>query len=413
MCYSVFHREEMSKEKYLAINKNVNGYSFANLGLFTGFASSIVNAVYSLVLLGIFKEFFNEEMASAAVGVYAAVYALFAVVVGVFSSEIFHFFTKTKLLYITMSLLGVCYAMMSFSVKPSTFITLDYVVNVALTVNGILLPLFISDFSKGVGMEKLNARLHLWSNVGAIVAPVFAFSIVGWFDGNYRIPLLAAGLVYISGLLFFKHFGIVQKDKVIKKVDLKRVLRALHISSVSFFKKSGMLRAYIVNFGFYALRSMRLLYVPIIVIENGFTNETLGIILSLGILPYIIVDTFIGRFIKKYGTRFWLSIGFVSFAFFSILATFISGHALLAIFVLWQISGALMESSHDLLFFDEMPKKEQSKYYGFFRTSVNFPSVIAPILGTLCITVFDSTSAVWIITAVMAMLSTIVLWSKK
>ena len=72
-----------------------------------------------------------------------------------------------------------------------------------------------------------------------------------------------------------------------------------------------------------------------------------------------------------------------------------------------------MESSHDLLFFDEMPKKEQSKYYGFFRTSVNFPSVIAPILGTLCITVFDSTSAVWIITAVMAMLSTIVLWSKK
>ena len=134
----------MRAEKYLSINENVTGYSFANLGLFTGFAGAVVNAVYSLVLLGIFKGFLNEEMASAAVGIYASVYAMFAVIVGIFSSEIFHFFTKSKLLYFTMSTLGLCYVMMSFSVKPSTFIVLDYLVNIALTINGILLPLFIS-----------------------------------------------------------------------------------------------------------------------------------------------------------------------------------------------------------------------------------------------------------------------------
>lgn len=403
----------MRAEKYLSINENVTGYSFANLGLFTGFAGAVVNAVYSLVLLGIFKGFLNEEMASAAVGIYASVYAMFAVIVGIFSSEIFHFFTKSKLLYFTMSTLGLCYVMMSFSVKPSTFIVLDYLVNIALTINGILLPLFISEFSKGIGMEKLNARLHLWGNIGSVIAPMFAMWVVGLFSGDYRMPFFAAGLVYLSGLLFFKHFGIIQQDKNVKRVNFRKTMRALRISSVSFFRKSGMLRAYVVNFGFYALRSMRLLYVPIIVIENGFTNETLGMILSLGILPYIISELFIGPYIKKYGARFWLTIGFVSFAVFSLIATFASGYALLAIFVLWQISGALMESSHDLLFFNAMPKKEQSKYYGFFRTSVNFPSVVAPIFGTICITLFDSTSAVWLITFVMAVLSTIILWSKK
>ena len=152
----------MRREKYICINNNVNGFSFANLGLFTGFASSVVNAVYSLCLLGIFKLFFNEEMASAAVGAYAAIYALFAVVVGLFSGEILHWFTKTKLLYITMAMLGACYCMMCFSVKPFTFITLDYVANFALTMIGILLPLFMSDFSKNIGMERLNARYHLW-----------------------------------------------------------------------------------------------------------------------------------------------------------------------------------------------------------------------------------------------------------
>ena len=403
----------MVREKYLAMKKNVTGFSFANLGLFTGFASGIVNAVYSLVLLNIFKVFFSEEMASAAVGVYAAIYALFACVIGLFSAEVLRWFTKTRLLYITMATLGACYCMMSFSVKPETFITLDYVAQAALTLVNVLLPLFISDFSKDVGMEKLNARLHLWGNVGALVAPMFAMIVVGWFSGNYRMPFLAAGMIYFSGLLFFKHFGIVQQDRIVKKMNMRNTWRALKINALSFFRKTGMLRAYTVNFGFYALRSMRLLYVPIIVIENGFSNETLGIVLSLGILPYIIIESFIGKLIKKYGVKFWLSLGFASFAVLSVLATFITGYALLAIFVLWQISGAFMEAAHDLLFFNGMKKNEQARYYGVFRTSVNFPSVVAPILGTLCIAIFGSTSAVWLITAVAGVLSTVVLWSKR
>jgi MFS family permease len=194
---------------------------------------------------------------------------------------------------------------------------------------------------------------------------------------------------------------------------MQKTLRALKITALTFFKKSGMLRAYTVNFGYYALRAMRYLYVPIIVIEKGFTSETLGLVLSLGILPYIIIESFIGKLIKKYGVKIWLTVGFVSFAVFSIFATFVNGYSLLAIFVLWQISGAFMEAAHDLLFFNDMPKDQQSRYYGIFRTSVNLPSIIAPILGGVCIAVFNSVSAVWLITAVMGVLSTIVLWSRR
>lgn len=400
----------LRKKKYISIKDNVNGFSFANLGLFTGFASSIVNAVYSLCLLGIFKLFFNEEMASAAVGVYAAVYAVFAVIVGIFSAQILHWFTKTRLLYISMATLGACYCMMSFSVKPSTFIILDYVACFATTMFSILLPLFMSEFSTGIGMAKINARRLLLENTGAIIAPMFAMFVVNYFGGNYRMPLLAAGMIYFFGLLFFKHFGIVQQDKIIKPVNLKRTIRALRINAKSFFKKQGMLRAYVVNFGFFALRAMRLLYVPIIVIEDGFSNETLGFILSIGIIPYVVMNFFMGKLIQKYGVKIWMTIGFLSFALFSLIAMMVSGYALLSIFVLWQISGACMEASHDLLFFNGMPKNEQSRYYGVFRTSVNVPSVVVPVLGTLAIALFGATSAVWIITATVAVLSTLVLW---
>ena len=402
----------MAREKYLSMRQNVSGFSFANLGLFTGFGSSVVSAVYSLVLFGIFKLFFNEELASSAVGIYAAIIAVFSMCVGLFSSQILHWFTKTRLFGIVLTLLGACYCMMSFSVKPGTFIALDFVAQFAVTLANMLLPLFISDFSKGVGMEKLNARYLLWVNIGALIAPVFAMSVVSFFGGNYRMPLLAAGMVYFSGLLFFKHFGIVQEDKVIKRVNMRRTLRALRINALAFFKQSGMMRAYTVNFGYYALRAMRLLYVPIVVIENGFSSETLGIVLSLGIIPYIVIESFIGKLIKKYGVKIWLKLGFLSFAAFSILATFVTGYALLAIFVLWQISGAFMEAAHDLLFFNNMPKAQQPRFYGVFRTSVNLPYIIAPIFGAICIAVFNSTSAVWLITATMGVLSTIVLYSR-
>ena len=403
----------MAREKYLSMRQNVSGFSFANLGLFTGFGSSVVSAVYSLVLFGIFKLFFNEELASSAVGIYAAIIAVFSMCVGLFSSQILHWFTKTRLFGMVLTLLGACYCMMSFSVKPGTFIALDFVAQFAVTLANMLLPLFISDFSKGVGMEKLNARYLLWVNIGALIAPVFAMSVVSFFDGNYRMPLLAAGMVYFSGLLFFKHFGIVQEDKVIKRVNMRRTLRALRINALAFFKQSGMMRAYTVNFGYYALRAMRLLYVPIVVIENGFSSETLGIVLSLGIIPYIVIESFIGKLIKKYGVKIWLKLGFLSFAVFSILATFVTGYALLAIFVLWQISGAFMEAAHDLLFFNNMPKAQQPRFYGVFRTSVNLPYIIAPIFGAICIAVFNSTSAVWLITATMGVLSTIVLCSRR
>ena len=402
----------MAREKYLFKKKQVDGLAFANLGLFNGFASSVVSAVYSLVLFEIFRGFFSEEIASSFVGWYAAIVAVFSMVVGFFSTEILHWFTKTRLLYIVLTLIGSCYCMMSFSVKPMTFITLDFVAQFAYTILSVLFPLFISDFSKGIGMEKVNARYLLWVNIGALVAPVFAMTVVSFFSNNYRMPLLAAGMVYLSEMFFFKHFGIMQTDKIIKKVNMRKTLRALRITAFAFFRKPGMLRAYVVNFGYYALRAMRLLYVPIVVIEKGFSNETLGIVLSLGILPFIIIESFIGRLIKKYGIKIWLTIGFLSFAGFSLMATFLSGYALLSVFILWQISSAFMEAAHDLLFFNDMPKEYQARYYGVFRTSVNLPSIIAPILGGVCIAIFGSTSAVWLITAVMGVLSTIVLLSR-
>lgn len=394
----------MAKDKYLSVRNSVSGFSFANLGLFTGFADGIYNAVYSLVLLEIFRS-------SAVVGVYVALYAAFCMIVGLFANELFRQFSKVRVFYFAMLMLAVCYAMMSFSIRPSTFIILDYTTGIAITLTTMLIPLFMSDFSRGIGMARLNSRYHLWLNIGAFFAPMVAVAISS-VAGN-RAAFFASAVIYLAGWATFKYFRVVQQDKQIKPVSPRRTARALIRNTIAFFKKTGMTRAYIVNFGYYSLRAMRYLYVPIVVIENGFTNEALGWVLTLGIIPYLLLSEVMGRLVRRFGKRIWLLAGFLSFAALSAMATVVTGYPLLVIFIAWQISGALMESVHDLLFFDNTKKSEQTRFYGIFRTSVNLPNVVAPMLGAICITMFGGTSAVWVVTALIGVLSAMMLIAKK
>ena len=394
----------MARDKYISARGSVNGLAFANLGIFTGFADGIYNAVYSLVILEIFKN-------SATVGIYVAIYSIFCMIVALFANQIFRQFSKVKVFYFALVTMITCYAMMGFSVLPRTFIVLDYTSGFAITLTALLIPLFMSDFAGSAGMAKVNARYHLWVNVGALVAPMLAVTVATRF-GN-RSAFFLASAVYFGAWVFIKYFRLSQEDKQIKPVNPRTTIRALWRNTLAFFRTPGMMRAYTVNFGFYSLRAMRYLYVPIVVIENGFSKDTLGLVLTLGIVPYLILTEFMGRMVRKYGKNIWLILGFGTFAAFSVWAAFATGFPVLAIFVLWQISGAFMEPVHDLLFFDNAKKSQQARFYGVFRTSANLPSVIAPVVGAGCITLFGVTSAVWFVTAIIGALSVMVLMSKK
>lgn len=394
----------MSKDKYISMKNFVSGFSFANLGLFTGFAGGISNAVYSLVLLEIFRN-------SATVGIYVSIYSAFCIIVSLFVTEVFKYFSKAKIFYFSMLMLALCYFMMGFSIKSGTFIALDYTSGIASVFVAVLIPLFMSDFSKKTGMAKLNARYHLWLNVGALFAPMIAMAIAGVF-GN-RPVFFAVSVIYCLGWIVFKLFKIVQEDKKPRTVSTRRTIRLLWRNTRAFFKRHGMKRLYLIDFGYYALSSMRFLYVPIIVMENGFSKDTLGLILTIGIIPYILLAEPMGRLARKYGNEIWMIIGFLSFAAFSILATFLTGWALLAIFVLWQIPGAFMEPIHDLLFFDNTKSSEKNKFYGVFKTAGNLQSFIVPLIGAGFITLFGGTSAVWVVTAIIALLSAFVVMLKK
>ncbi|MDR1071266.1 MAG: MFS transporter [Rickettsiales bacterium] len=393
----------MKGDRYISVKKGVDGFSFANLGLFTGFGGGIIDAVYSLILLDIWG-------AAAIVGIYSSAYFAFGLAVQVFFGEFMRMFSKAKLFYSSVLVTAVCFAMLSFSIKPATFVALDFFTEIPLVFIGTLIPLFMADFAGRGGIAKMNGRYHLWLNAGALFAPMIAVMIANRF-GN-RSAFFASAVMYLLCWLLFKRYRIVQEDKKIPKLSPRRTLRSVWRGVRAYFRRVEFVRAYVVNFGYYAMKAMRLLYWPILVIENGFSKDTLGLILTIGVIPYVLLSEPVGTLARKYGprgTKIGLAFGFLLFSACSFAMFFAGGRAMLVLFVLMQVAGAIQESLHDLMFFDVAKKAEQGRFYGIFNTSVNLPKFVTPLVGSAFIVLIGATGAIWIATGFFGILTTFVL----
>ncbi|MCL1891944.1 MAG: MFS transporter [Alphaproteobacteria bacterium] len=383
-------------EKYISIKSRITGFSFANLGIFKGFGDGIISAVWALVLLEIFNN-------SATVGIYSSVYYAFFMLITLVSGELLKLTTKAKMMSISLLSVAIMYFMMAFSVKPATFIALDFASAVPQMLVSSLISLFMADFSRGVGMEKLNGRYIFWVNLGVLFAPVLAMYMASHF--GIRTPFFAVALFNVLALLYFRWFGIIQEDKKIPKISPRKTFKSVWKTTLAYFKRRDLTRAYFINFGQYAIYALRMLYVPIMVIEAGFSKDTLGWVLTAGIIPYILLAEPLGRIAKKTGIKIWVAIGFLSFAAFSIWASFATGATLLAIFILWQISGAMIEPLTDIFFFDAAKGNDKERFFGIFKTVNRLPRFIVPIIGAGFITFFGMTGSVWILTAIIGLLA--------
>jgi len=396
----------MKWDKYISTKPGVSGFSFANLGLFTGFGDGIRGAVNSLILLGILGG------SAALVGVYSSAYYAFGLMVQLAVGESMRLFSKAKIFYVSMLAVVVCYFMMSFSIRPMTFVALDLFVLVPLVFIGTLIPLFMADFAGKDGVGGMYGRYYFWLNVGALCSPMIAMAIADRF--GERASFFAAAVMYLVAFLMFKRYKIVAEEKAPGKISPRRTVRSIMRGIRVYFRRADFARAYVVNVGYYAMNSLRGLYFPILVMEDKFGVETLGLVLTLGVIPYVILSNPVGRLARKYGQRMTnalMAVGTAAFAALSFALFFAEGRAMLALYVLTHIANALREPIHDLMFFNVANKSEQRRFYGVFNTSTNLTKFVIPLIGAAFIFVSGATRFMWLAVGLFGIISTFLLLS--
>ncbi len=391
----------MASEKYLSMKKSLTGFSFANLGLFYGFGNAVVNSVYALVLMDIFHS-------SSIVGVYTSLSYGLVMLLTLTTSEFFRRFTKTRIFYSSMLIAGIFSFMMAFSIKPVTFIVLDQVSWLPWLLIGGSIPLFLSDFSKKIGMDKLSGRYYMWLNIGSAIAPIVAMFFAEKY-GN-RSAYFVTSAIMLIGLMYFSSYRLVSEDKPIKKLIPRRTLHSIINNIRLYFKNSGLRKAYFINCGYYAISIIMSIYMPIIIVEeNGFSKELLGYVLAACTLPYILMAAIMPIIAKKFGKKVCISIGFLVFAALAMLGIFVNGYTLLVLFIAWNFAVAMIESLRDLLFFESVNNSEASRFIGIFNTGDNVPRFITPMVCAGVIAMTGTTSFVLIVAAAVAVLSALIM----
>lgn len=277
-----------------------------------------------------------------------------------------------------LSLLGLAAGQGSLSVI-SAFI-LNFV---AIALVNFTLDVFLEEFSPDSKTGKIRGAYLTIANTAWLVSPSLASVILG--EGAFMNIYATSALLLVPVIAlifanlrkvpepqygkapFWKSFGEVWSDRNVKGI---------------------LLLQFLLQF-FYA---WMIIYTPIYLHQTvGFDWPTIGVIFTIMLLPFVLLEALLGRLADRDGEKTMLSAGFAVIALSTLSLAFISGTNPViwaAALFMTRVGAATIEIMTDTYFFKKVDASK-THVISFFRTARPLAYVIGPIIATILLTVFD------------------------
>jgi MFS family permease len=273
-------------------------------------------------------------------------------------------------LFIFASLILLSFSSNSFIVI-SAFVL--YFVSISFVISSI--DIFIEDFSKNSDIGLFRGLYLMIVNFAWIFAQVISgvFIKKSSFCGIYLLGALFMLLVLFIFILFLRNF----KDPEYKKISILKTIK-------SFIKDENVSKIYFSNLLLQFFYAWMVIYTPIYLHESmGFSWDKIGIIFSIMLIPFVIVDFPLGKLSDKIGEKKMLIFGFLIMTFSVLVIPFITK----PIFWLWalvlfstRIGAAIIEVMTESYFF-KIVKEENANEISFFRNASSVSYIIGPMLA--------------------------------
>ncbi len=217
-------------------------------------------------------------------------------------------------------------------------------------------------------------------NIAYVVAPFSAGLILNAY--NFSILYTVAAFILIPFLFLINKYFKKFKDPVYKQLNFLPTIRSLR-------QDSNLRNIFIIQFLIRVFFSWMVIYVPLYLHDNiGFSLSAIGIIFSVMILPYILLEWPLGHYAdKRYGEKEFLISGFLIIAFSTFYLSFITT----ADFALWmlmlfitRIGAAIIEVMNETYFFKHV-NSSNSDTISAFRMLSPIAYIAGPAIGSLLI----------------------------
>lgn len=237
------------------------------------------------------------------------------------------------------------------------------------------LDIFVEDFSKKSSIGSFRGFYLMMINLAWLASQVISGSVVNKISlpGIY---LLSAGFMALTSFIFIfslRRFEDPEYKKIPILKNIKTFLRNGHLSKI-----------YLSNLILQFFYAWMIIYLPIYLHEYmGFGWGKIGVIFSIMLVPFVILDFPLGKLSDKIGERKMLTAGYLV-AFISVLAiSFIREPALwlwaLALFGT-RVGAATIEVMNESYFFKVVNSREAEEI-SFFRNAPSVAYIVAPFLA--------------------------------
>ena len=237
------------------------------------------------------------------------------------------------------------------------------------------LDIFIEDFSKNSGIGKLRGLYLMIINFSWVVAQMVSGSIIekSSFRGIYLFSALFMILVVIIFMLFLHDFI----DPKYVKVPVMKTIK-------HFRRNKSLTKIYFINLILKFFFAWMVIYTPIYLHEYlHFGWEKIGIIFTIMLLPFVLLDYPLGRLSDKMGEKKMLITGFIITIISTLLIPFIHAPILIVFAILLfftRVGAATVEIMAESYFFKEITERD-ADVISFFRNTYPLSFIIGPLFA--------------------------------
>lgn len=271
----------------------------------------------------------------------------------------------------------IFFSLLLLAFGNNVFIIIPAFILYFLSTNFIIASsdIFIEDFSKSSSIGRIRGFYLMIINSAWVIAQLISGSIIAKssFKGIY---LFSAGFMVLFSvifILFLRDF----KDPKYKKISILKTIKF-------FVQNKNISKIYLINFILKIFYAWMVIYTPIYLHEYlNFGWNKIGIIFSIMLLPFVILDYPLGKWSDKIGERKMLITGFLINILFILIIPFISEPKIwIWAIILFgtRVGAATIEAMSEIYFFKKI-HAENSGAISFFRNTFPLAYIIAPLLA--------------------------------
>lgn len=319
------------------------------------------------------------------------------------------FMGKARILYLSLGM-SICAAAI-LAVVTNQWVTLGVALFLIVTTNvtWVALDILLESFSKDHVSGTIRGLYLTIMNAGLLIAPFLSLQTLDRFsyDGIFLVLVVGYALVFVMALLGFRKDNHVFQEKLRFRETVKKMMQ-----------ERNLLRIYHISFAMEFFYALMIIYTPIYLRSLGFSWSDIGIIFTVMLIPFVLLQYPLGVLADRYFGEKEMLMGSIAIVMAATLVLPFLPAGNLAVWgtalFMTRVGIAGIEILRDSYFYKQIDG-DNLDVIAFFRTARPLANIVAAILSTLMLLLFPVWSVFFIVALMLffALIETLFLKDTK